>query len=79
MASELLDAIMTCPACGYQQMVTMEAFGQRMLWPCPACGSVLRPRPGEHCIYCSFASVPCPPVQRAELAEQRIEADEEAT
>jgi hypothetical protein len=76
MASELLDAIITCPACGYQQIVTMEAFAQRTLWPCPACGSTLRPRPGEHCIYCSFASLPCPSVQRVALAEQQIEANE---
>ncbi len=50
MASELLDATITCPACG----------------------STLRPRPGEHCIYCSFASVPCPSVQRAKLAERQV-------
>ena len=77
MASELLEAIITCPACGYRQRLTMEAFGQRLLWPCPACGSSLRPRPGEHCVYCSYASVPCPTVQRAQLAEQQLAEDEE--
>jgi hypothetical protein len=30
-----------------------------------ACGAVLRPRPGDCCMFCSHGSVPCPPVQRA--------------
>ncbi len=78
MASEVLDAVLTCPACGHHEIMTMEEFEPRTLWACPACGSTLRPRPGEHCISCSFASVPCPPVQRAALTEQQINSDEGA-
>ncbi|MDY0329290.1 MAG: GDCCVxC domain-containing (seleno)protein [Thiomonas sp.] len=30
----------------------------------PACGAELRPLPGDCCVFCSYGSVPCPPVQR---------------
>ena len=72
-----LESTITCPGCGHSRTMTMEEFDPRTVWPCPACGSTLRPLPGEHCIYCSYASLPCPPVQRAALAEQQIDLDEE--
>ena len=31
---------------------------------CTACGVLLRPRAGDCCVFCSYGSVPCPPVQR---------------
>ena len=32
---------------------------------CPSCGVLLRPQPGDCCVFCSYGSVPCPPVQVA--------------
>ncbi len=32
-------------------------------WECPGCGVLLRPRPGDCCVYCSYGDRPCPPVQ----------------
>ena len=36
------------------------------LWfyACEACKSVLTPKPGDCCVFCSFGDVPCPPVQQ---------------
>lgn len=30
---------------------------------CAACRSLLRPKAGDCCVFCSFGSVPCPPIQ----------------
>jgi hypothetical protein len=30
---------------------------------CEACGVTMRPKPGDCCVFCSYGSVPCPPVQ----------------
>ncbi|WP_412566888.1 GDCCVxC domain-containing (seleno)protein [Candidatus Accumulibacter phosphatis] len=30
----------------------------------PACHALLRPNPGDCCVFCSFGSVPCPPIQQ---------------
>ncbi|CAA6603453.1 conserved hypothetical protein [Rhodospirillaceae bacterium LM-1] len=32
---------------------------------CPACGARLKPKAGDCCVYCSYGSVPCPPIQKA--------------
>jgi hypothetical protein len=33
-------------------------------WECPSCGVLQRPKPGDCCVYCSYGTVPCPPVQQ---------------
>lgn len=30
---------------------------------CPHCHRVLRPLPGDCCVFCSYGDAPCPPVQ----------------
>src|SRR6186713_1627076 len=32
---------------------------------CESCHTILRPLPGHCCVFCSFGSVPCPPVQQS--------------
>ena len=32
---------------------------------CAGCHALLRPKPGDCCVFCSYGSVPCPPVQAA--------------
>jgi hypothetical protein len=30
---------------------------------CSGCGTLLRPKAGDCCVFCSYGSVPCPPLQ----------------
>ncbi len=30
---------------------------------CPACGVRITPNKGDCCVFCSYGSLPCPPVQ----------------
>jgi len=32
-------------------------------YECTGCGALLEPRRGDCCVFCSWGSVPCPPVQ----------------
>ena len=32
-------------------------------YECEQCHAMLRPKPGDCCVYCSYGSVPCPPIQ----------------
>jgi hypothetical protein len=34
--------------------------------PCAGCGTVLRPKAGDCCVFCSYGSAPCPPIQAAQ-------------
>jgi hypothetical protein len=33
-------------------------------WDCPACGEVVKPKPGDCCVFCSYGAELCPPRQR---------------
>jgi hypothetical protein len=33
------------------------------LYDCNGCGETLKPLPGSCCVFCSYGSVPCPPIQ----------------
>ena len=35
----------------------------RFFYMCTGCGAMLRPKPGDCCVFCSYGSVPCPPIQ----------------
>jgi hypothetical protein len=32
-------------------------------YECQGCRTLLRPKPGHCCVFCSYGTVPCPPVQ----------------
>ncbi|PVY57407.1 hypothetical protein C8D04_2692 [Simplicispira sp. 125] len=37
-------------------------------YECEECHTVLRPKPGDCCVFCSYGSVPCPPIQSGDQA-----------
>jgi len=53
----------TCPACGTAKSELMAENACRVFYQCISCGVTLRPKPGDCCVFCSYGSVPCPPVQ----------------
>jgi hypothetical protein len=36
-------------------------------YDCKGCGVVLKPKPGDCCVFCSYGDVACPPVREAGL------------
>jgi hypothetical protein len=62
--SPTLESIVTCPHCGHRQQKTMPLDACQFFYACPGCNAVLKPLPGDCCVFCSYGSVPCPPVQR---------------
>ena len=54
---------LTCPHCGHRRQETMPTDACVWFYECRHCGAVLRPKPGDCCVFCSYGSVPCPPVQ----------------
>jgi hypothetical protein len=58
-----LQSVISCPHCGAQKEETMPVDACLFFYECTACHAMLRPNPGDCCVFCSFGSVPCPPVQ----------------
>lgn len=59
---ELRSAI-TCPACGFQAQETMPEDACVFFYDCKGCGTQLKPKKGDCCVFCSYGSVKCPPIQ----------------
>lgn len=57
------ESILTCPNCGHCKREAMPTDACQFFYECEQCGQVLRPKDGDCCVYCSYGSVPCPPVQ----------------
>ena len=59
-----LQSTLTCPHCGHQATETMPTDACVAVYDCKGCGAALRPLPGSCCVFCSYGSVPCPPIQQ---------------
>jgi len=57
---------LTCPHCGYKALESMPSDACVYFYECTGCGVLLKPKPGDCCVFCSYGSVPCPPVQAGE-------------
>jgi hypothetical protein len=56
----ILESTITCPHCGHQQLERMPVNACVHFYDCVGCGQMLRPRPGDCCVFCSYGSVKCP-------------------
>jgi rubredoxin len=66
-----LRSTITCPVCGFSTEEVMPTDACLYLYDCKNCGLQLKPKRGDCCVFCSYGSVPCPPVR-----EQRFKANE---
>lgn len=59
----VLESVLTCPSCGYRTKETMPTNACLFFYDCSRCNTRLKPKPGDCCVFCSYGSVPCPPIQ----------------
>ncbi|MEO8393394.1 MAG: GDCCVxC domain-containing (seleno)protein [Chloroflexota bacterium] len=58
-----LQSVITCPNSGHAQEETMPADSCQFLYRCTNCQVILRPLAGDCCVFCSYGTVSCPPMQ----------------
>lgn len=59
------ESVITCPLCGFASAEQMPENACQFYWACPSCGEIIRPKPGDCCVYCSYGTTPCPPIQES--------------
>ena len=64
MAEVELQSVLTCPKCGHRKAEVMPTDACQYFYECTGCGELLRPQAGHCCVFCSYGSVPCPPIQQ---------------
>jgi hypothetical protein len=63
MNAVVLEAVLACPQCGFAAQETMPTDACQFFYECGNCKTLLRPKPGDCCVFCSYGSVKCPPNQ----------------
>ena len=63
MTDIVLQSVFTCPACGHAKEEVMPADACQWLYECESCKVVVRPKPGDCCVFCSYGTNKCPPIQ----------------
>jgi hypothetical protein len=63
MSAVEVDSVISCPQCGFAKRETMPTDACQFYYECEGCKALLRPKPGDCCVFCSFGSVRCPPMQ----------------
>ncbi len=59
----ILLSTLTCPECGHQKEETMSTNSCQYFYECENCKKVLKPTGTDCCVYCSYGTVACPPIQ----------------
>jgi hypothetical protein len=60
---------LTCPECGFMQNLEMPADACLFFHQCGNCTTLLKPKAGDCCVFCSYGDVPCPPIQQQQERE----------
>ena len=64
MVKLILESVLTCPACAHAHVEVMPVDACQYFYECTHCGVLLKPKAGDCCVFCSYGSVKCPPVQQ---------------
>ena len=59
----ILQSIITCAECGTAKIEKMPTDTCQYFYDCTGCGIKLKPKSGDCCVFCSYGSIPCPPMQ----------------
>ncbi|MGE5521917.1 MAG: GDCCVxC domain-containing (seleno)protein [Candidatus Dadabacteria bacterium] len=59
----LLKSVISCPVCGFEKEEAMPIDACLYFYTCTNCGIIIKPKQGYCCVFCSYGTVPCPPVQ----------------
>ncbi|MDH3280568.1 MAG: hypothetical protein OEQ18_05520 [Gammaproteobacteria bacterium] len=59
----ILESTLHCPECNHEETLTMPIDACLYYHQCAGCRAFLKPKAGDCCVFCSYGSVPCPPVQ----------------
>ncbi|MFN0214388.1 MAG: GDCCVxC domain-containing (seleno)protein [Saprospiraceae bacterium] len=59
----VLQSNITCPKCGFIKKETMPTNACQFFYECDNCKAILKPLSGDCCVFCSYGTIKCPPIQ----------------
>lgn len=65
----ILQSEIACPCCDHRKIEHMPTDACRFFYECESCHTQLRPKEGDCCVFCSYGSIPCPPIQMGQFGD----------
>jgi len=56
-------SVITCHICGYSKEEKMPEDACQFFYECENCKTVIKPKDGNCCVYCSYGTEKCPSKQ----------------
>ncbi|WP_317175279.1 MULTISPECIES: GDCCVxC domain-containing (seleno)protein [Pedobacter] len=60
----VLSSTITCPKCGFAKKEEMSTDSCQYFYECSHCRTILKPNAGDCCVFCSYGTIKCPPIQQ---------------
>ncbi len=64
MSEVIRQSELCCPYCGYKETLIMPTDACLWFHECRHCHTLLQPLQGDCCLFCSYGTVSCPPIQQ---------------
>jgi len=61
----IVMSVITCPECDHQENEIMPTDACQWFYQCKKCAVLLQPLKGDCCVFCSYGTVACPPMQQS--------------
>jgi hypothetical protein len=58
-----LTSEITCPECGHKKVETLPTDVCQLAYTCEKCKTVLHPKDGDCCVFCTYGDHKCPSMQ----------------
>lgn len=71
----IFESEITCSFCGHVAKESMPDNVCQFYYACLGCHALLRAKKGDYCVFCSFGTVKCPPIQRGGKSCCEVECD----
>lgn len=68
-----LTSTLTCPLCLHVAVEQMPDNACVAFYECQGCRTLLKPKPGSCCVFCSYGDTPCPPIQDGDCCSGRVD------
>lgn len=58
------QSVIKCPMCNFEKSEKMLADACQYFYKCSSCDTLLKPKQGDCCVFCSYGSMKCPSQQQ---------------
>ena len=59
----IVNSDIKCPKCNFIKLERMPIDNCLIIYNCEQCHKTITPKEGDCCVFCSYGTISCPPIQ----------------